>query len=308
MSIYDVSVIIPTLCDSRRECSLKRSIDSVINQVGVSVEVIVVVNGDRFNQELLDYVSGLNDVKLFSVLKANVSKARYFGLSKVSTDFFMFLDDDDELYENSLGSMVEVFKRDNSVGLVVSDVDDESIGGRVGFYRDARFVEDNPVESLVYKNWLMSGGALFRKGAVSLDIFDISLKYNELTVLAMKVALSGVKLKVVDESFSYKYNSSISASKTIDFCLSYVETVECMLRMNLPFKVRVLMRHKLSSAFHSASVILLNNGDFKDSIFMHVKSICIVGGQRYFFYTRHVFGGVAKFYFNRAVCFFRGYG
>ena len=84
----NISVIIATTCEAKRRESLRRAIDSVFTQEGVDVELIIVVNGDRFDAQMLKELKSNPNLKVHYLPEANVSAARKFGKSVASKEFF----------------------------------------------------------------------------------------------------------------------------------------------------------------------------------------------------------------------------
>lgn len=93
-----LSVIIPVYNGANYIC---QAIDSVLNQVGVETEVIVVNDGstDDLIYRLAPYGS---DISLYSIKHSGLSAARNYGLKRVSSEYVMFLDSDDFLLDQTI--------------------------------------------------------------------------------------------------------------------------------------------------------------------------------------------------------------
>lgn len=72
-----VTAIIPTLCEAARRDRLFGAIDSLLDQGGVSVKVIVVVNGDRYDPALVEELRQLRDLHVL------LSRNEGFGISTI---------------------------------------------------------------------------------------------------------------------------------------------------------------------------------------------------------------------------------
>ena len=94
----ELSVIIPVYNGAGYIC---QAIDSVLNQVGVTTEIIVVNDGST--DDLMDKLTAYeNDISLYSIKHSGLSAARNYGLEKVTCNYVMFLDSDDFLLDQSI--------------------------------------------------------------------------------------------------------------------------------------------------------------------------------------------------------------
>jgi glycosyltransferase involved in cell wall biosynthesis len=100
----NVSVIIPT---NASRISIFNSIDSVRNQIyNHKIEIIVVVNGNKFNEEILSKLKSVKDIKLLNSPKSNGNAARHLGVESSAFEILCFLDDDDLWVPNKLSYQV----------------------------------------------------------------------------------------------------------------------------------------------------------------------------------------------------------
>lgn len=290
MSNEQVTVIIPTLCNRERSFELNRAIESVRKQQNINVAIIVVVNGNKADLSLLATIKGLRDVVVLQIEQPNVSIARYTGLLHSSTPYFLFLDDDDELYPNAIERMLAKFNSsEHEIGLVISDAYNEGYNRNIGFISDPAIIESCPLEALVTENWLVIQATLFKRAIVPDNLFDLEAKYNECTLLAFKIALSNIKISILNEPLVRIHNTPNSASKSNDFLVSDIEIINFILSMNLPDLIRKKMRRKLANAYHNISVYYLDNNKIMPSFITHLQSLIYPGGRQYLSYTRHIF-------------------
>src|SRR4051812_31086260 len=100
MSPPDVSVVIPT---RNRLQLLQASTHTVLRQIGVSVECIVI--DDASDDGTTDWLQSVTDERLsFKRLESNAerSAARNAGLHLATGEYILFLDDDDLLTRTAL--------------------------------------------------------------------------------------------------------------------------------------------------------------------------------------------------------------
>lgn len=116
MNDVDVSVVIPTYY---RNSELVTAIESVLNQVSVSVEIIVVDDsGVGYASETATTFDEVTYVELGSNRKAH--PARGVGVKCASGRYVQFLDDDDYLLSDALDKKLRLIERDENVGVVYS--------------------------------------------------------------------------------------------------------------------------------------------------------------------------------------------
>lgn len=96
-----LSIIMPIY---NSESTLKRAIQSVINQKIDSVELLLINDGSKDgSQEIAEQFERDYDwIKLFNKTNGGLSSARNYGIEKSIGDFLAFLDSDDEFSNNIL--------------------------------------------------------------------------------------------------------------------------------------------------------------------------------------------------------------
>jgi glycosyltransferase involved in cell wall biosynthesis len=100
-----ITVIIPTY---NRDDTIKRAIDSVLNQTYKNLELIIVDDGSTDNTK--DVIKKyLKDKRIRYFYKQNkgVSSARNLGIKKANGEYIAFLDSDDEFEKNKLKVQLE---------------------------------------------------------------------------------------------------------------------------------------------------------------------------------------------------------
>ncbi|MEB5973696.1 glycosyltransferase family 2 protein [Pantoea dispersa] len=130
------SIIIPVY---NAENTIRRTLQSVLNQTFSSYEVIVVNDGSRDNSaQILQAFAHYPQVAVLNQINAGVSAARNSGLQQAKGEYVLFLDADDWVDDNFLMS----FKLNlnawpaESVDLMVGNLNDNRIGkiSQAGFF------------------------------------------------------------------------------------------------------------------------------------------------------------------------------
>ena len=107
-----ISIIIPA---HNEENYISKTLQSIKNQTSSDYEVIVVLNGctDDTANVLKEFKS--DKLKILSLPKANVSRARNYGAGNAEGEILLFLDADTYFEENALEKIKEEFNSEYSV-------------------------------------------------------------------------------------------------------------------------------------------------------------------------------------------------
>ena len=109
---YRISVIVPIY---NMEKYLESCIESLIKQTisKDDLEVLLINDGSVDNSEAIckKYTEKYSFLKLFSKENEGLSKTRNFGIRNAQGKYFVFLDPDDELTENSLENLADFFDK-----------------------------------------------------------------------------------------------------------------------------------------------------------------------------------------------------
>jgi glycosyltransferase involved in cell wall biosynthesis len=281
-----ISVIIPTTCETRRAASLQRAIDSVLAQRDVELELIVVVNGKRFDPERLAALQADPSLKAVYIETPSPSVACRHGRSLASGEFFAFLDDDDEYLPGGLATRAAAIQSDATIDIVVTN---GYSGGadRLHLTRTAG-IESNPLAAMLEENWMASCGTLLRRSTCGDEFFADLPKYMEWTLLAFRMLCAGKRVRFVDRP-TYRINDTpMSASKSREYRIATAGVIERLLALQLPADIRRGLRRRLLAARHDLSVMNLEEGDRAAAWKLHLQSLAGLDGLRYLTYTRRL--------------------
>ena len=280
-----VTAIIPTTCDSSRGPSLRRAILSIVDQVPDNGLILVVANGDRIDEAVVRMAQEFPRTRVERLEKASVAKAQQLGRRLVRTEYFCFLDDDDEYLPGAVTTRLNEIHADSSVDVVVTngfeDVDN-SYRTRVEFPEAAR---TDPLRALLQENWLASCGGFFRTQSVTPDYFDGRTCFLEWTLLAYKLA-SNLVIRFIDVPTYRIHSSHDSASKSQDYREAQPRVLATIANLDLPPDVRRAVKSKISNAEHSLSTYFLRQGDLKQAVCHHVRSLGSYSGLKFLPYSR----------------------
>ena len=94
-------------------------------------------------------------------------------------------------------------------------------------------IRRDPLLSLMRSNWLATASALFRTQSVPADFFDVTIRSNDMTFLAFRLALEKT-VTFIDAPTYRKTYSPDSISLTEEWALPALATLEKMLTFSMP--------------------------------------------------------------------------
>ncbi|BAY12841.1 glycosyltransferase [Calothrix sp. NIES-2098] len=206
-----VSVIIPVY---NGEKTIKKTIESVLNQSLSDLEIIVINDGSTDSTE--EIVKSISDsrLKIFSYPNAGLSASRNRGLSLAACDFVSFIDADDLWTSDKLESQMQALLAHENAALAYSwtdfiDADDNFVrtGARAKVTGDA-------YTKLLLSNFLENGSnPLIRKEAFTkVGNFDESLRAAEDWDMWLRLADSYEFVVVPQVQILYRISASSMSS------------------------------------------------------------------------------------------------
>lgn len=289
--VADCTVIIATMAKESRRDSLLRAIDSVRDGNASTIEVLIVVNGDRYSPSLVELLGRRVDLSLIRLPSASLPSARYAGRKAVRSQFFAFLDDDDEYLPGAIDKRIAILSSDPKAGLVASNGFRFS-GGKETLALNALIdVESDPLAAVLRENWLASCGGLYRTERIPAVFFEDMPQYLEWTWLAFRIASIGEVVRILPEPTFRINDTPKSESKSEAYMLSHVEVIDRMMRTTRRADILAMLGRMQSTALNCASNHYRKNGLLREAWRAHLRSLRQPGGLRYITYTRHLIFG-----------------
>lgn len=115
--MLDISIIVPIY---NAERTLKKCLDSLLNQTKKELELIVINDGSTDNSEQI--IKSYNDPRINYIKQENkgIGKTRNLGIKKATGKYIMFVDSDDYLDKNACKQLFDkAFS--NSLDIVICD-------------------------------------------------------------------------------------------------------------------------------------------------------------------------------------------
>lgn len=281
-----ISVIIGTTCEPKRRDILRRAIQSVLEQRGVTTEVIIVVNGSRYDRDLLDELQASSGLRVDYLAEPSFPGALNHGRRLVTQPFFSILDDDDVYLPDALRTRLGALADDPSLDWVATNWYEERPGGRRLGISDPAPIWADPLFALFQKNWMGTGASLFRSATVSeLGLNHVSNAY-EWTQLAFNLLVEGRRMVYLDTPTMLKYEMTESLYKRVsqeilDARLSIFENMVS----RAPTHVKSAIRKHQAMELHEAADYYLRAGDGRRAWRYHVRSLQEPSGARYARFT-----------------------
>lgn len=280
-----VSVIIPTTCELRRWPQLKRAIKSVQTNQSVEAKIIAVVNGNVVDDSCYQELCEMIGVVVIYRAEGSAPLAQYAGRVIVETEFFAFLDDDDEYLPGALHQRLKPLLSDATLDFTVSNGVRCLEGKDQPMDLDASAINANPLVALNGKNWMASCGGLFRTYSVTAEYFSDPAPYLEWTYLAYRLATS-LRMYFVDEPTYRIHDSAVSLSKSDAYRDAELNVLQRILALPLPLSVRHAVRLKLGRVYHDTAERYREKGHLSRAWTYHFKSLFSPGGYLFLPYSR----------------------
>lgn len=282
----EVTIVIASTCETKRADTLRRAVQSLLDQRHRVPRILIVANGSRIDPEVVRSVSALPGVVVEYQSAGSLPNALRYGVSCVETQYFGFLDDDDEYLPDALALRCAALEADPAVDVVVTNgygctggVDELRLGNLERVARD-------PLRALSVENWLTSCGGLFRIDRVSTAYFDGVTRHSEWTLLAYKLALTR-RIAFIDvPTFRIHLDSPGSLSKSLEYREGQTDALRQIVAMDLPPDVKRAVRSKLGRAYHGLASFYLAEGQRAVALRHHLKSLRAPGGLAYLTFSR----------------------
>ena len=290
-----ITIIIPTLCSAQRADSLRRAIASVrLAGPGIAT-ILIAANGPYVDADLAAELQLQRDAQYVYFEEGSAPKTIAATLPLVDSEYFGFLDDDDELLPDSLIQRLAILQHAATSDIVLSNGYLRTSGNDTIYLRHLVDVPANPLETFFVENWLPSCGALFRRSSVSSGYFFDFHPYAEWYWLAFRLAMENKKFCILNEpTFRVNADTPSSLSKSSEYHKSYISLYQKMLALNPPSHIQKILRKRLSQAHHDVSAGFLQHGDVRNATYHHLLSLRILSGLRFLTYTRHIVSTALK--------------
>jgi len=283
-----VTVFIPTAATKKRFPALKRAVYSVRKSSSKPLKIIVVVNGDSYCDEAVDWIKSQHDIRYVYEKMPSQANAALIARGLVDTPFFSTLDDDDEYLESATDTKLNELLAHPEADLVVTN----GYFCRDNFdsvlYKNFTDASKDPLRYLFKFNWLHNCNALYRTESIGVDFFVDPHLNIEWTWLAYKMSLAKKNILFLDKTTFRFHDTPGSLSKSEAYMNAHMPLCERMLRKNPPQDVVRLIRERMSMDWHCRSDRALQAGRYGEALSSHLRSLFLPGGSRFLLYSRRL--------------------
>lgn len=276
------TVVVRSAGESARCDLFKRALKSIHNQGGAIVDTIVVFNGANVDRSLVRWARRQVRTRCIVLDGPDKAAATYVGRALVRTEFFTYLDDDDELLPGAIAYRVRRMREDPSLDCVATNGHYITPDGVHPVF-DATHVyrEIGLSESILRaKNWLSSCGGLFRTSAVKSAYFKDLPRHREWTVIAYRLACD-LNCTFDDEPTYRIYSTENSQSKRDTYIDASIESLEHMLRYAKDRKHAGKLRRRQSDAHRAICSYYRMRRDFGRAWRSFWRALAGSGGWRH---------------------------
>lgn len=281
-----ISVIIRTKGDAERAALLPRAVNSVLTQQDVSVELIVVLNGTQYDADLLAWLRNDERIRCAVLDGPSLAKASETGRALLTSDYFTFLDDDDEFLPGSLAMRVRYLNENPQIDCVVTNAEYTSQGRIRPIIDDVEKCSRDLVGALLAgQNWMASCAGTFRASTVTDEYFERFPTGCEWTLLAFRVA-STLNVSLLSDVTCRLYATRGSESAGGEkYMRGAVDAMLEIARWNRDPKRVPSINRAIAKKCHDLSSFYRLNGDFRQAWALHWSSVANGYGLKYLPYS-----------------------
>lgn len=259
-----VTVIIRTAAASNRALLLERAIASAVSQEGVAVHCVAVVNGRNADPAIVANLQRDARIQCIVDFEAGKAEATAIGRLAVRSEFFTFLDDDDEFLPGGLALRARALREDPTLACIATNgeyVRNETV--EPVFEKNTRTAKDYAALILRHRNWLASCGGTFRSASVGIEYFEDLPPHREWTLIAYRIA-TRLPVRFLDVETYRVHSTADSQSKTPSYVESASTIAKAMLAWDAhPSRRPAIMRcendaYRLACSYHRVTGNIAN--------------------------------------------------
>lgn len=286
----EATIVIPTLCNTARADGLRRAIRSVQRASRAPVCVVLSINGAQVDEDLAASFAQWPEVRCVRNAVGSLPLARATGRRAVTTPYYGFLDDDDELLDGAIDRHLARLTGDGTIDLSVCNGLRQLGDAREPVLESIGGIDADPMGELFRRNWLASCAGLYRAATIGSEYFDDLPVYAEWTWLAFRLLMEGKRVAAIAEPGFVIHDTPVSMSKSAAYKASFVPLYQRMQGLRPPAAIAQVLRRRLCDARHDLAGEMLAEGRLGEAARLHLQSLQPPYGLRYLSYTRKLLG------------------
>lgn len=214
------SIVIPVY---NTEKYIKRCINSILIQSFDDFELLLIDDGslDKSGQICDDFASQDTRIKVIHKVNGGVNSARKAGFNNSMGIYIVFVDSDDELRQDALKEMFELYKENNFDLLVTAKTLIGADGEKQLYNKIKGFISEEEYVTNLLKEGIFIGphGRMTKRDLfIESDAFNIpkDIVINEDLIMNLKLGLCAKNILISNEINTYNYyNNPNTASKYV---------------------------------------------------------------------------------------------
>lgn len=288
MNNINITVIICTLGTKERENQLFRSIESILSQDHVCAKPLVVLNGNKYSKAVYRRLTNNKNITLLKTEVAGLKTSRILGRKNVDSDYFCFLDDDDEILPDALKTRLDPFLEDSTIDVVSTNGlrQDRGIKRKI---HEKMPTHDDLAFSALTKIWLNSASALFKTASVPLSIHQQAPEMFEWTYIALKLSIDKKIILLNDITYIIHMGADQQMTNSIEYFRKEYISIDLMLCLPISKTALRTLKNKRHSTLHALAFWELQNGNYLKAWEFHLSSLTYKSFCEYILSTRHFF-------------------
>ena len=206
-----VSIVMPTY---NREKTIKRALDSLLNQTYPNIEIIIVDDGSNDNTS--DIINNYTDKRINYIKLAKNEGANYarnYGISVANGKYITFQDSDDEADLNKIDELVDFINK-NKCDIVFCNVRVKK-KNKYKILIKKQISENEILEKLLWGNFISIEGLLLKRSILKEVTFDDSLlRFQDWDLIIRLVQKYSIKHYHKELTTVYVQNDSITRNNS----------------------------------------------------------------------------------------------
>ena len=248
-----ISVIIPTYNSQK---TLKKCINSILNQSYKNIEIIVIDDGstDQTAEIIFNNYSYFENLKFIKQSNSGVSSARNKGIEYAKGDYLFFIDSDDTIDSGLLEKLINNVKNNILIGsnYCICNKNKKNLV----IYEKEKYSKNEMIEEILTGNILgVVWGYLFDRTTIKKIKFDTNTSYLEDTLFLIEyLKESNIEtISYIREGYYYNYfisESSLTATPKNVFskCRDFVYSLD---------QINYITKRKYNELIEYKKIILL---------------------------------------------------
>lgn len=264
-----ISIIIPVYNNCT---SIKKCLDSLINQSYKNLEIIIINDGstDKTENVCLEYKENDKRIKYYFKKNSGVSDTRNYGIAKATGEYLCFIDSDDYIEKDYIEKLYNNLKATNAKIAIsgFTKINEDGSNAEKRYYKTNKKVLkfEEYVDNFINYAYLTRVNMLIKKELLKNIKFESKLKYGEDILFTFELLKDNEMCYVPIFGYYYVQNSnSLTHQTTMEAAEKYMEDnnyVFSIFKRQFP-NYLVLFNNRMLTKLNIALRKLMENPEIK---------------------------------------------